>query len=131
MKTTAREFAIQKHGDQKYGDQPYVVHLDHVHEVLSRYYPGIMQAYRDAAYLHDVLEDTETTVEETLTFCRNLYNTALEQRKLHHKQSKSWGLENPINRFAQSHQLVELKQQLPEYQTANSQVLQDVVTRLG
>jgi len=75
-------------------------------------------------------QQDRVAVEQTLTLCGNLYNTALEQRKLHHKQSKSWGLKNPTNRFTQNHQLIELKQQLPEYQTVNAQVLQDVVLRL-
>jgi len=75
-------------------------------------------------------QQDRVAVEQTLTLCRNLYNTALEQRKLHHKQAKSWGLKNPTNRFAQNNQLPELKQQLPEYQTVNAQVLQDVVLRL-
>jgi len=74
-------------------------------------------------------QQDRVAVEQTLTLCRNLYNTALEQRKLHHKQAKSWGLKNPTNRFAQNNQLPELKQQLPEYQTVNAQVLQDVVLR--
>jgi len=75
-------------------------------------------------------QQDRVAVEQTLSLCQNLYNTALEQRKLHHKQSKSWGLKNPTNRFAQNHQLIELKQQLPEYQTVNAQVLQEVTARL-
>jgi len=75
-------------------------------------------------------QQDRVAVEQTLSLCQNLYNSALEQRKLHHKQAKSWGVRNLTNRFAQNHQLIELKQQLPEYQTVNSQVLQDVVHRL-
>jgi (p)ppGpp synthase/HD superfamily hydrolase len=60
----AREFAIIKHGDQKYGDdKPYVVHLDGVSEVLSKY--GFTQEMfphlHIVAYLHDTMEDTQTT----------------------------------------------------------------------
>jgi len=85
---------------------------------------------RTFKYKLGLRQQDRVAVEQTLQICQNLYNSALEQRKLHHKQSKSWGLKNPTNRFAQNHQLIELKQQLPEYQTANSQVLQDVVHRL-
>jgi len=33
----AKEFAVKVHGQQMYGDKPYVVHLEHVHEVMKRY----------------------------------------------------------------------------------------------
>lgn len=62
---TAREFALQAHGDQRYGTgEPYVVHLDAVVAVLKKVYgdslPIIVES---AAYLHDVLEDTNTKPE--------------------------------------------------------------------
>lgn len=58
----ARSFAIKAHGDQKYGDEPYSVHLEDVLRVLD----GKMifdEAIRAAGYLHDVVEDTEVTLE--------------------------------------------------------------------
>ena len=56
----ARAYAIMMHGDQTYDDEPYVVHLDAVAEILVEF------GYDDtdllvAAYLHDVIEDTEAT----------------------------------------------------------------------
>lgn len=67
----ARWYAIAKHGDQKYGQHPYWHHLDGAvvelyHHVLDlpvlRYYDH--DTIVCATYLHDVLEDTKTTVEE-------------------------------------------------------------------
>lgn len=56
----ARAFAEQAHRDQRYGDEPYVVHLDAVADLLTPY----GDEARTIGYLHDVLEDTETTFEE-------------------------------------------------------------------
>lgn len=61
----ARAFAIKAHGDQKYSDEPYIGHLDHVVSILREY--GFQSAdLIDAAYLHDVLEDTEITYDNLL-----------------------------------------------------------------
>lgn len=57
----AKEFAIAKHGAQKYGEHPYSYHLAQVSQVLSEFgYLGD-EAMAAAGWLHDVLEDTETT----------------------------------------------------------------------
>lgn len=53
----AREFAIAAHGSQTYGDKPYVYHLDAVASIVC----GLGEPYVTLAYLHDVLEDTDTT----------------------------------------------------------------------
>ena len=58
----ARDFAIKWHGDQKYGTEPYVSHLDDVHEVGLLYDTDVDEQCAD--YLHDVLEDTDCTFEE-------------------------------------------------------------------
>jgi len=68
----ARQFAIEAHGDQMYGSQPYVFHLDGVHSELVSFI-SYASSIRDldydeeviftAAYLHDVIEDTDTTFE--------------------------------------------------------------------
>lgn len=61
----ARAFAALKHGDQrrKYSGEPYVVHLDAVVDVLRSH--GIdTAAVLAAAYLHDTVEDTDTTIGE-------------------------------------------------------------------
>jgi len=59
MLQKARTFAISAHGDQKYGERPYVFHLDAVAKLAEPYGEDAVVV----AYLHDVVEDTETTVE--------------------------------------------------------------------
>lgn len=59
----ARIFAAWAHDEQTYGDDPYLKHLDDVVAVLRRF------GYNDpellaAGYLHDVIEDTETTRDD-------------------------------------------------------------------
>ncbi|MBU6174511.1 MAG: HD domain-containing protein [Planctomycetes bacterium] len=56
----ARDFAIRAHGSQQYGHQPYVYHLDSVAELLISFGEEAIIA----AYLHDTVEDTETTLED-------------------------------------------------------------------
>ncbi len=56
----AREFAVREHGDQLYGDKPYVHHLDAVVGLLVPY--GVEAQV--VGYLHDVVEDTDVTVDE-------------------------------------------------------------------
>lgn len=54
MIDTARQFAIEAHGDQQYGTRPYHVHLDAVAELAAEY----GETAQVVAYLHDVVEDT-------------------------------------------------------------------------
>jgi (p)ppGpp synthase/HD superfamily hydrolase len=56
----ARNFATFAHEGQKYGDKPYTVHLEQVAD-LARPFGDEAQV---AAWLHDVLEDTDTTEEQ-------------------------------------------------------------------
>lgn len=58
----AKDFAIKAHGDQKYNGEPYLTHLEAVHTEISRINPGVIA--RAAAYLHDVIEDTEATIDD-------------------------------------------------------------------
>jgi len=60
-----------------------------------------------------------------LDLCRNLYNTALEQRISIYRQNKG-----SISCFDQIKQLPELRASFPEYREVGSQVLQDVLERL-
>ena len=60
MKSSARKYAIEKHGNQKYGELPYSVHLDAVAAIASEYGDGAQVV----AYLHDVVEDTDTTIQD-------------------------------------------------------------------
>ena len=55
-----RDWAIARHGDQKYGDHPISKHLDDVAEILKRY----GENFQLLGYLHDTLEDTDTTYQE-------------------------------------------------------------------
>ena len=58
----ARSFAFVAHGDQQYGDQPYIHHLDAVASVVASW--GFRGSILEAAYLHDVIEDTRVTRSE-------------------------------------------------------------------
>jgi hypothetical protein len=62
VETEAREFAVERHAEQRYGERPYVVHLEAVRAVLRDFGHG--GALGVAAWLHDVVEDTPTTRDE-------------------------------------------------------------------
>lgn len=59
----AKEFAIAKHGTQKYGEHPYSYHLAQVSQVLSEFGYADDGSIMAAGWLHDVLEDTPTTYD--------------------------------------------------------------------
>lgn len=52
-------FALARHKGQLYGSSPYIVHLAAVRGVLGSF--GAPEAVCIAAWLHDSLEDTDTT----------------------------------------------------------------------
>lgn len=56
----AREFAVRAHGNQRYGEYPYSYHLDAVAYILTPF----GEEAQIAGYLHDVIEDTTTSVSE-------------------------------------------------------------------
>lgn len=56
----AREYAIQHPKDQLYGGKPYSYHLD----MVAGYVESYGAEYITAAYLHDVVEDTDVTLED-------------------------------------------------------------------
>lgn len=58
----AEAFAIAKHAHQKYGEHPYEYHLHRVLSVLVEFEHTDNQVIV-AGWLHDTLEDTETTYE--------------------------------------------------------------------
>lgn len=58
----ARRFAVRAHGEQKYGDNPYSYHLSLVEDVLTDFHYAT-DTWRAAAWLHDVVEDTEWGIE--------------------------------------------------------------------
>jgi (p)ppGpp synthase/HD superfamily hydrolase len=59
----AKEFAIAKHGNQKYGEHPYSYHLNYVVNILTEYGYAEDNEIISAAWLHDTIEDTDTTYE--------------------------------------------------------------------
>lgn len=62
MSEQAKEFALNAHRDQKYGEHPYSVHLAEVASIAIEF--GAPPEVCEAAWLHDVLEDTDLTFEE-------------------------------------------------------------------
>ena len=58
----ARSFAIAAHAGQLYGGKPYETHLAAVVQVLDDF--GFDEPYRQAAWLHDVVEDTPIELSE-------------------------------------------------------------------
>lgn len=61
-------FVLDKHGKQERKNcEPYVKHLIRVYKVVED--SGYDQMYQAVALLHDVLEDTDTTVDELNSFC--------------------------------------------------------------
>lgn len=71
----AKELAAEKHKDQSYGKGPYTDHLNHVYSVLIRFgYNPAIEDNREhqklsedltiAAYLHDIVEDTDVSLED-------------------------------------------------------------------
>jgi len=62
-KNNARDFAIKAHKDQKYGAMPYSVHLDAVASIVKPF----GERAQVIALLHDVVEDTASSVAEIKT----------------------------------------------------------------
>ena len=60
--TRARAFAIEAHKDTKYGDLPYEYHLKAVVGELRTKCLNISEHEEAAAWLHDVVEDTDVTL---------------------------------------------------------------------
>lgn len=60
MKERARQFALERHAGQLYGNYPYSFHLDEVAKIASAYGEEAIVV----AYLHDVVEDTSTDLDE-------------------------------------------------------------------
>ena len=59
-------------------------------------------------------------LNSTLDVCRELYNMALEQRKMQR-----------VGQFEQMRQVTALKKEFPEYQTVHAHVLQNVIKKLN
>ena len=61
MSKQSQQFAIYKHGNQKYGEHPYSYHLNYVVNILTEYGYAEDDAIISAGWLHDTIEDTDTT----------------------------------------------------------------------
>ncbi|QCJ44603.1 transposase [Bacillus sp. S3] len=70
-------------------------------------------------------KDQRQKIDETLMYCRRLYNACLEQRITAYK-----GCGISLSYYTQKKELPQLKTACPEYKTVHSQVLQNVVERL-
>jgi putative transposase len=70
-------------------------------------------------------KEQQQRINETLMYCRTLYNTCLEQRITAYKQQRV-----SLSFYTQKKELPELKKAYPEYKSVHSQVLQNVVERL-
>jgi len=63
----AKELAIGQHATQKYGEHPYSYHLACVSQVLTEFGYAGDESIMVAAWLHDTVEDTETTYDELVS----------------------------------------------------------------
>lgn len=78
----AVELAIEKHDGQMYGHLPYIAHLIEVDNLVTRIYKKVkspgepyskepgdeMDCLRAIAFLHDILEDTDTSEQDLVNF---------------------------------------------------------------
>ncbi len=89
---------------------------------------GIKDVKMRKTYKYRLLANSQTfqKAETWLDLCRQLYNTALEQRIMIYHQDKS-----SISCYDQMKQLPELKEIFSEYQKVDAQVLQEVIQRLN
>lgn len=69
--------------------------------------------------------EQERELERVLMLCRQLYNTALEQRKTAYERC---GVS--LSRYGQEAELKDIRSAMPEYAAIHSHVLQDVLARL-
>jgi putative transposase len=67
----------------------------------------------------------ERELEQVLWRCRDLYNTALEQRIVAYQRRHA-----SVSRYEQEAELTDIRAAFPEYATIHSHVLQDVLARL-
>lgn len=59
------DFSLIRHGNYKWGPYPFFIHLDRTHRKLTEY-GLISEFYTQVAWLHDILEYTDTTKQELL-----------------------------------------------------------------
>src|SRR5215467_8201659 len=67
----------------------------------------------------------EQALDEVLWRCRDLYNTALEQRIIAYQRRHA-----SVSRYQQEAELKEIRAEFPVYEAIHSHVLQDALARL-
>jgi (p)ppGpp synthase/HD superfamily hydrolase len=108
----AFDFARQKHEGQmrKFKKAPYIEHPQEVVKILQQYTNN--ETIICAAYLHDVLEDTETSYQEIiLSFNIQVANIVLELTSLKEKaleMGKAQYLTTKINHMSSEARLIKL-----------------------
>ncbi|MGZ6281767.1 MAG: RNA-guided endonuclease InsQ/TnpB family protein [Ktedonobacterales bacterium] len=85
---------------------------------------------RTYKYKLKVTPEQERRLEEVLYRCRVLYNAGLENRIKAYETTKLRRNPAKISRFDQALELKDIRAEMPEYETINSQVLQNVLDRL-
>lgn len=86
---------------------------------------GVRQLYKGFKYrIYPNKRQTET-INNTISLCRQLYNSALEHRILMYKNYKI-----NVSRYAQDMEIKDIRKCFPEYTTVYAQVLKDVLNRL-
>lgn len=69
--------------------------------------------------------EQERALDAVVWRCRDLYNTALEQRITAYQRRRV-----SVSRFEQEAELKDIRAEMPEYAAIHSHVLQDVLARL-
>lgn len=89
----AKEFATERHKGQTYDTFPFIVHPEQTYRVLSQVTqdPKMLAA----AWLHDTLEDTETTYDEELVVELGVEIADLVKEVIHEGQRDSVGFYFP------------------------------------
>lgn len=90
----AREFAFKKHDlpseSQRYGSAPYSVHLENVVDVMKKYLFLLEEECHEdviaAGYLHDSVEDTDTTPE----MLKHIFNLRIAELVLRVSNERGW-----------------------------------------
>src|SRR5262249_54039315 len=81
--------------------------------------------YKTFKYKLKPTTEQKQVFEHVLLLCRQLYNTALEQRKIAYERR---GI--TLSRYGQEAELKDLRAALPEYAAIHSYILRDVLARL-
>lgn len=90
----AREYAYWKHNrpseSQRYGSAPYSAHLENVVDVIKKYITLLDEECHEdviaAGYLHDSVEDTDTTPE----MLKSMFNLRIAELVLRVSNERGW-----------------------------------------